>query len=237
MATNPPKELDPKDIKTDAERAAEEQRQQRAKEAQMQDEQNKRAQQQGQPRRGDQPLGDQPRERTSRDGTPDGAGRAYDPRPSGSANVHGKASATRAGGDPAHSPVIGNPGEHNPAAGNYDYGLAGSTRTATEPLRSADVAAPRRAAAEDDGEEEVKYARRVVAFRKGEYGGVKDVGEEFDNTNNLPTYPEDPDSWFQAADEGERKTSEKRAPEMRKKRLERQRQQEERDRAERERRR
>lgn len=236
MATNPPKELDPKDIKTDAERAAEEQRQQRAKEAQMQDEQNKRAQQQGQPRRGDQPVGgQQPRERTSRDGTPDGAGRAYDPQPSGSANVHGKASATRAGGDPAHSPVIGNPGEHNPAAGNYDYGLAGSTRTATEPLRSADVAAPRRAAAEDDGEEEVKYARRVVAFRKGEYGGVKDVGEEFDNTNNLPTYPEDPDSWFQAASEDERKTSEKRAPEMRKKRL--QRQQEERDRAERERRR
>lgn len=235
MATTPPKELKPEDIKTDAERAAEEQRQQREKEARMSDQQ-KTAQQQGQ-RRGDQPLGDQPRERTSKDGTPDGAGRQYDPKPSGSANVHGKASATRAGGDPAHSPVIGNPGEHNPAAGNYDYGLAASTRSATEPLRSADVAAPRRAAAEDDGEEQVKYARRVVAFRKGEYGGVKDVGEEFDNDKNLPTYPEDPESWFQAADEGDRKASEKRAPEMRKARLERQRRQEERDRAERERRR
>lgn len=223
MATNPPKELRAEDIKTDAERA-DEQRVQREREQQREQEQAK-ADKQRAGRRGSDPNtvdGEKPRDSAEQAGTPEGAGRKYDERPSGSQNHMGKASATRAGGDPVHSPVIGNPGEHNPAAGGYDYAMAGSTRQASAPLRSSDVADPAARGTVDEGEEKVEYARRVVAFKKGDYNGVKEVGEEFDNDRNLPTYPEDPDAWFQAADEGERKASEGRAQEIRKAKRERQ---------------
>lgn len=126
--------------------------------------------------------------------TPEGAGRAYETEASGSANENGKASATVAGGDPVNSPVIGNPGEANPAAGNYDYGLAAAH--AVNPLQTPEVlGGPGKSPAQ---QKEIQYAKRVVAFRKGHYDGIKEVGEEFDNTLNLPTYPEDPHSWFQA---------------------------------------
>lgn len=128
--------------------------------------------------------------------TPDGAGRAYETEASGSANENGKASATVAGGDPVNSPVIGNPGEANPAAGNYDYGLAASHVSA--PLQTVEVlGGPEKSA---KAKNQPKYAERVVARQKGHYDGIKEVGEEFDNTQNLPTYPEDPTSWFEAAE-------------------------------------
>lgn len=129
--------------------------------------------------------------------TPEGAGRAYESEASGSANENGKASATLAGGDPVNSPVVGNPGEARPDAGGYDYALAGKPNAATNPLHSPEVLG---APAKREEKKDVKYAQRVRAIRKGEYNGVKEAGEEFDNDRNLATYPEDKDSWFEAAE-------------------------------------
>lgn len=149
-------------------------------------------------------------------GTPLGAGRAYETAASGSANVNGKASATRAGGDPVNSPVIGNPGESNPAAGNYDYALAaaaGNPNARSQALASTAVAGgPGSTGRKQD---DFKHPVRVRAIRKGEYNGVKEVGEEFDNTRNLAPFPEDDKSWFTPIDEGERATAEQRGVERR----------------------
>lgn len=134
--------------------------------------------------------------RTTKD-TPEGAGRAYESEASGSANENGKASATMAGGDPVNSPVVGNPGEARPDAGGYDYALAGKPNAASQPLQSPEVLG---ASTKREGKTTVKYATRVRAIRKGEYNGVKEVGEEFDNDRNLPTYPDDETSWFEAAE-------------------------------------
>lgn len=147
--------------------------------------------------------------------TPAGAGAAYETEASGSGNENGKASATAAGGDQANSPVIGNPGEARPDMA-YDYGLAAAApastpsnpRAASAPLESAAVkklpADPlltkngkvRPGSSADDTE----YAELVRARAKGEYGGIKEKGEVFNNDRNLPTYPEDPASWFEDAD-------------------------------------
>lgn len=150
-------------------------------------------------------------------GSPRGAGRKYEDKPSGSQNTMGKASATRAGGDPVHSPVIGNPGEANPIAGNYDYAIAakvGNPNAATERLNAPDVAggSPRRA---DPRQAEFKHPMRVRAIRKGEYGGVREVNDEFDNDRNLAPYPEDEKSWFVPIDEGEYKEAQSRGDKLR----------------------
>ena len=113
----------------------------------------------------------------------------------GADNDNGKASATRAGGDPVTSPVIGNPGESDPAAGNYDYGLAGALQGQANPKPVAPPAAP----VAQEVVVPYEYAFEVRARQKGEYDGIKEVGEVFDNTKNLPTYPEDRNSWFEDA--------------------------------------
>jgi hypothetical protein len=165
-------------------------------------------------------------------GTPPGAGRAYEERPSGTANTNGKASATRAGGDPVHSPVIGNPGEHNPAAGNYDYAIAaraGNPQAAVAPLNSPEVAGGP-TARKSSKDADYKHPLRVRAIKKGEYNGVKEIGEEFDNTRNLAPYPEDEKSWFVPVDKSEYAAAEKRGV-ARREEKERMRQQEEDERA------
>ncbi len=129
--------------------------------------------------------------------TPEGAGRAYESEASGSANENGKASATLAGGDPVNSPVIGNPGESRPDAGGYDYGLAAKPEQPSAPLASAEVLGGPGKSAKT---KEKQYPRLVRAIRKGEYNGVKEVGEEFDNDRNLAPFPEDPNSWFESAE-------------------------------------
>lgn len=133
------------------------------------------------------------------DGSPLGAGRKYETKASGSENANGKASATRAGGDPVYSPVIGNPGEANPAAGGYDYALAAASRQPTQRLTASEVMGAT-AAAEAD---QTMYARRVVAFKRGEYNGIKEINEEFDNSRNLPPFPDDPKAWFEAVEGSE----------------------------------
>lgn len=139
------------------------------------------------------------------DGTPLGAGRDYDPAASGSGNAHGKASATRAGGDPVSSPVIGNPGEARRDIG-YDYGLAGASaaqplgnpRAASQPLSSVPMFV--QVKQEPVEEDTTEYAERVRARQKGHYNGLREVGDIFENVNNLKTYPEDPNSWFEDAE-------------------------------------
>lgn len=146
------------------------------------------------------------------EGTPRGAGRRYEDKPSGSENTLGKASATRAGGDPVHSPVIGNPGEANPIAGNYDYAIAakiGNPNAATAALNSPDVAGGP-GSRSDPRKADFKHPMRVRAIRKGEYNGVREVGDEFDNDRNLAPYPEDEKSWFVPVEEGEYKSAAKR---------------------------
>lgn len=135
--------------------------------------------------------------------TPQGAGREVEQTANpGSANTNGKASATRAGGDPVNSPVKGNPGESDPAAGGYDYGLAAEILGESAPIVPTEApdpivvaAAPAAKAAKN-----VEYAFDVRARFKGEYDGLREKGDLFENTKNLPTYPEDPNSWFEDAD-------------------------------------
>lgn len=131
--------------------------------------------------------------------TPEGAGREYETAAAGSANENGKASAIQAGGNPVTSPVIGNPGESNPAAGNYDYGLATSNPQASvQPLNSAAVEAQKAPAAK--GEKVVQHPKRVRALRRGEYDGLREPGDIFDNSRNLAAFPDDEHSWFEAAE-------------------------------------
>jgi len=144
---------------------------------------------------------------------PEGAGTQYETQPSGSANPHGKASATAAGGDPVNSPVIGNPGESRPDMA-YDYGLAGAApapsnpHAVSRPLESSDVKKlPADPLLVKNGRvrpgsdaDTTEYAEIVRARAKGEYGGIKEKGEVFNNDRNLPTFPEDPASWFEDAD-------------------------------------
>lgn len=158
-------------------------------------------------------------------GTPEGAGTAYTDAASASENTNGKASASVAGGDPVTSPVIGNPGEARPDMA-YDYALAGAPQQASQALAAPEVLA---ATATPDQRDQLialltqqlaalqtggtvaaapsaakvsapKYAHRVRAVRKGHYGGLREAGEAFENDLNLPTYPEDPNSWFEAAE-------------------------------------
>jgi hypothetical protein len=150
----------------------------------------------------------------------DGAGRAYTEQETGSLNPHGKMSATAAGGDPVNSPVIGNPGENRPDM-SYDYGLAaaapaaGAARPVADPsvsqrmqsvevlgqvLGAAASEASRVAPRPGDANDETEYAEVVRARSKGHYDGVREVGDVFSNPRNLPTYPEDPKSWFEDAD-------------------------------------
>lgn len=139
---------------------------------------------------------------TATPGTPDGMGRAYETDASGSANAHGKLSASAAGGDPINSPVIGNPGEARPDQG-YDYGLAtanrgqGNPRAVVQPVAPVPVVVQVPPPAPVDTTE---YAYRVRARQKGHYAGLREVGDVFDNDLNLPTYPQDPASWFEDAD-------------------------------------
>lgn len=156
--------------------------------------------------------------------TPEGAGREYTQRAGATENTNGKASATAAGGDPVNSPVIGNPGENRPDMG-YDYGLAAAPQ-ASAPLASAEVLAAKAAPDARDQEiallkaqlaaaytgtapvataaatpaEPVDYAELVRARQKGHYDGLREKGDVFNNDKNLPTYPEDPNSWFEDAD-------------------------------------
>ncbi len=150
--------------------------------------------------------------------TPQGQGREYTNDAPGVGNENGKASATPAGGDPVHSPVRGNPGEAQPQG--YDYALAAANAPGAEAEvgRSAAVAAApaqAQAAGTDpnykvvDGRSIVRpgspadtqdYADRVRAIRKGYYHGIREVGDGFNNVDNLPTYPEDPTSWFVDSD-------------------------------------
>lgn len=158
-------------------------------------------------------------------GTPEGAGTAYTDAASASENTNGKASASAAGGNPVTSPVIGNPGEARPEMA-YDYGLAGAPQQASQALTASEVLAAK--ATPDPRDQEIallrqqlalaqtggtiaaaapavkvappKYARRVRAVRKGHYSGLREAGEEFDNDLNLATFPEDPNSWFEAAE-------------------------------------
>lgn len=123
--------------------------------------------------------------------TPEGAGTEYTQEGNATANSNGKASATAAGGDPVNSPVIGNPGEARPDMG-YDYATAASA-----PLAGSQVVAQPATPAEED---ETEYAEIVRARVKGHYDGIREVGEVFNNDRNLPTYPEDPNSWFEDAD-------------------------------------
>ncbi|KPU94703.1 hypothetical protein APR50_10495 [Variovorax paradoxus] len=134
--------------------------------------------------------------------TPEGAGTQYETEASGTANENGKASATPAGGDPANSPVIGNPGESRPDMA-YDYGLAAAPpapsnpRAVSQPLQSSLIA---KGIQPGSSEDDTEYAEVVRARAKGEYGGIKEKGEVFPNDRNLPTYPEDPTSWFEDAE-------------------------------------
>lgn len=142
--------------------------------------------------------------------TPDGAGTEYTPEATASANSNGKASASVAGGDPVNSPVIGNPGENRPDMG-YDYGLAaranaGNPIQPSAPMQSVQVLVPTAAAAADgkfapgSADDDTEYAELVRARYKGHYDGVREPGEVFNNARNLPTYPEDRNSWFEDAD-------------------------------------
>lgn len=133
--------------------------------------------------------------------TPEGAGKEYTQQASASANSNGKASASVAGGDPVNSPVIGNTGERRPDMG-YDYGLAakqssGNPIQPTVPLQPVQVHVLQAPAAAEDTTE---YAELVRARSKGHYDGIREKGEVFDNPRNLPTYPEDKNSWFEDAD-------------------------------------
>lgn len=147
--------------------------------------------------------------------TPEGAGAEYEKDASGSANVHGKASATRAGGDPVNSPVQGNPGESRPDMA-YSYGLAaanvgarGAPNQPSQPLVSHQVGGQVVQVVDlnmKDGKprpggplDETEYAVQVRARERGEYNGLREKGDVFDNDRNLPTYPEDPRSWFEDA--------------------------------------
>ncbi len=140
--------------------------------------------------------------------TPEGAGKQYTQEASGSANENGKASATPAGGDPVNSPVVGNPGENRPDMG-YDYGLAarvdqGAPIQPSTPLQSVQVLMPTQSQvnagpAPGSDEDDTEYAAVVRARYKGHYDGVRERGDVFDNVRNLPTYPEDKNSWFEDA--------------------------------------
>lgn len=44
------------------------------------------------------------------------------------------------------------------------------------------------------------YAEVVRSRARGHYDGVREVGDVFANDRNLPTYPEDPNSWIEDAD-------------------------------------
>lgn len=135
--------------------------------------------------------------------TPQGQGREVEQTANpGSANTNGKASATRAGGDPVNSPVKGNPGESDPAAGGYDYALAASLLGEAPPIVPSEQPAPIVVAAAPAAKKEDKteYAYDVRARFKGEYDGLREKGDVFENSKNLPTYPEDPNSWFEDAD-------------------------------------
>lgn len=125
----------------------------------------------------------------------------------GSANENGKASATVAGGDPVNSPVKGNPGESDPAAGGYDYALAAAntgaapiTPTATPTPVHVNVTQQSTAVVPGSKDDKTEYAELVRARAKGEYNGLREKGDIFDNDRNLPTYPEDPNGWFEDAD-------------------------------------
>jgi len=56
--------------------------------------------------------------------------------------------------------------------------------------------------------EPIEYAEVVRARSKGHYGEIREVGDVFANDQNLATYPEDPNSWFEDAD---KPTEEKKA--------------------------
>lgn len=136
-------------------------------------------------------------------GTPPGMGRAYDDAASGSGNAHGKASSTPAGGNPVYSPVIGNPGEARRDIG-YDYGLAAATsrsqtnpRAFSQPVTSVPMLV--QVQQEPKPADDTEYAERVRARSKGHYDGLREMGDVFDNPQNLATYPEDPNSWFEDA--------------------------------------
>jgi hypothetical protein len=137
-----------------------------------------------------------------------GAGREVEQTANpGSANTNGKASATRAGGDPVNSPVKGNPGESDPAAGGYDYGLAaapGSEAPAVVPTEAptpvqVNVTQNSGAIVPGSKDDTTEYAYDIRARAKGEYDGLREKGDVFENTKNLPTWPEDPNSWFEDA--------------------------------------
>lgn len=141
--------------------------------------------------------------------TPEGAGTDYTQEATASANANGKASATPEGGDPVNSPVIGNPGENRPDMG-YDYGVAGNHSrgapiAATQALQAVTMLVPSAAQAAagpvpGSPEDTTEYAELVRARYRGHYDGVKEVGVVFSNDRNLPTYPEDPNSWFEDAE-------------------------------------
>jgi len=133
--------------------------------------------------------------------TAPGAGTQYTQDASATANSNGKASASVAGGDPVNSPVIGNPGENRADMG-YDYGLAGAQSRgqaiqASAPLQPVHVLVQQAPPAEVD---DTEYAETVRARAKGHYDGIREKGEVFENSRNLPTYPSDPNSWFEDAD-------------------------------------
>lgn len=89
-----------------------------------------------------------------------------------------------------------------------DAAAAGASTQRTEPLQGAQVAAlPTDPLLVKGGKvrpgstaDKTEYAELVRARGKGEYNGLKAKGDVFANDRNLPTFPEDPESWIEDAD-------------------------------------
>lgn len=56
-------------------------------------------------------------------------------------------------------------------------------------------AVPARAQVEDDKR---KYARTVKALARGHYGQIREEGDVFENSLDLPTTDDDENSWLEA---------------------------------------
>jgi hypothetical protein len=122
------------------------------------------------------------------------------PRSTPTAAAAGAASAPGAGAQP---PVTDAAGQ-----ATADTVAAGAANQSSRPLEGSVVASlPTDPLLVKNGKvrpgstaDDTEYAELVRARSKGEYNGVRVKGDVFANERNLPTYPEDPDSWIEDAD-------------------------------------